>query len=170
MSVIPRPREVRPTVPPPRPRRRVELTAWAASGGLALAVFWIGYQSGGSSLSARSVLAIAIWWVILLGVGLGFLPRAGIDRGVVVIGALLAAFAVDTLASVFWAPDAAGAFEEFDRVALYVGLFLLVALSVRRSDLGRWADGLAVGLAAIAVVALVSRLFPDLFSPRGLPE
>jgi O-antigen ligase len=49
-------------------------------------------------------------------------------------------------------------------------LFVLVALSVRRSEVGRWVDGMAVGLAAIAVVALVSRLFPDLFSPRGLPE
>jgi hypothetical protein len=137
---------------------------------LALVVFWIGYENGSSSLSARSVLAIAIWWTILLGVGLGFLPRARLDRAVLVIGSLLAAFAIDTFASVFWAQDAAGAFDEFDRVALYLGLFVLVALSVRRSELRRWTDGLAVGLGAIAVVALVSRLFPDLFSPRGLPE
>lgn len=157
-------------VPPPRPKRRVEPAGWWASGALALVVFWIGYENGSSSLSARSVLAIAIWWVILLGVGLGFLPRARVDRGVVVIGSLLAAFAIDTFASVFWAQDAAGAFDEFDRVALYLGLFVLVAISVRRSELGRWADGMAVGFGAIAVVALVSRLFPDLFSPRGVPE
>jgi hypothetical protein len=170
MSVITRPREVRPTVPPPRPKRRVEPAGWWASLALGLVVFWIAYESGSSSLSARSVLAIAIWWVILLGVGLGFLPRARVDRGVVVVGSLLAAFAVDTFASVFWADDAAGAFDELDRATLYLGLFVLVAISVRRSELGRWADGMALGLGAIAVVALVSRLFPDLFSPRGLPE
>jgi O-Antigen ligase len=170
MSVIPRPREVRPAVPPPRPRRRLEPAGWWASGGLAVTVFWIAYESGSSSLSARSVLAIAIWWVILLGVGLGFLPRGRVDRSAVMVGALLTAFAVDTFASVFWARDAAGAFEEFDRMALYVGLFVLTAISVRRSEICRWADGLAVGLGAIAVVALLSRLFPGLFSPRGLPE
>src|SRR6266511_1932136 len=170
MSVIPRPREVRPAEPPPRPRSRVEPAGWWASGALALGVFWIAYENGSSSLTARSVLAIAIWWVVLLGVGFGFLPRARVDRPVVVVGALLALFVVDTFASVFWAPSAAAAFDEFNRVALYLGLFVLVALSVRRSDLGRWADGLALGLVATAVVALVSRLFPDLFSPRGLPE
>jgi hypothetical protein len=170
MSVIPRPREVRPAEPPPRPRSRVEPAGWWASGALALAVFWIGYENGSSSLSARSVLAIGIWWVVLLGVGLGFLPRARIDRGMLVVGTLLAAFVVDTFASVFWASNAAGAFDEFNRAALYLGLFVLVAISIRRSELGHWADGLAVGLVAIAVVALVSRLFPDLFSPRGLPE
>src|SRR4029450_5121289 len=130
MSVITRPREV-PTVPPPRPRRRVEPAGWWASGALALVVFWIAYEDGSSSLSARSALAIATRGMILLGVGLGFLPRAGIARGVVVIGSLLAAFAVDTFASVFWAEDAAGAFDEFDRAALSLGLFVLVAISVR---------------------------------------
>ena len=170
MSVIPRPREVHPAEPPPRPRSRVEPAGWWASGALALAVFWIGYENGSSSLSARAVLAIAIWWVILLGIGLGLLPRARSNRGLLVVGALLAAFVLDTFASVFWAPNAAGAFNEFDRAALYLGLFVLVAISVRRSELGHWADGLAAGLVAIAVVALVSRLFPDLFSPRGLPE
>jgi O-antigen ligase/polysaccharide polymerase Wzy-like membrane protein len=137
---------------------------------LALAVFWTGYENGSSGLSARTVVAIGIWWAILLGVGLGFLPREGVGRGMLAVGALLAAFAVDTFASVFWAPSAAGAFNEFDRTALYLGLFLLVALSLRRTEVGRWANGLLVGLVAIAVVALVSRLFPDLFSPRGLPE
>ena len=170
MSVISRPSEVRPTLPPPRPKRRLEPAGWWASGALALVVFWVGYENGSSSLAARSVLSIALWWVILLGVGLGFLPRARLDRGVVIVGSLLAAFAVDTFASVFWADDPAGAFEEFNRVTLYLGLFVLVAISVRRSELGRWADGLTVGLGALAVVALVSRLFPDLFSPRGLPE
>src|SRR5918912_3347270 len=100
MSVIPRPREVRPTVPPPRPKRRVDSGGWIASGALAVVVFWVGYENGSSSLSARSVISIAIWWVILLGFGLGFLPGARVDRGVVLIGSLLTAFALDTFAAV----------------------------------------------------------------------
>jgi O-Antigen ligase/Tetratricopeptide repeat len=170
MSVIPRPREVRPAEPPPRPKARIEPAVWWTSGALALAVFWTGYENGSSGLSARTVIAIGIWWAILVGVGLGFLPRERASRGMLVVGALLAAFAVHTFASVFWAPSAAAAFNEFDRAALYLGLFLLVAMSIRRTELDRWANGLWVGLVAIAVVALISRLFPDLFSPRGLPE
>jgi O-Antigen ligase len=132
--------------------------------------FWVAYEDGGSGLTARAVIAIAVWWALLVGIGFGFLPRARIDRAVLVVGGLLAAFAVDTFVSVFWASGSADAFNEFNRVALYLGLFVLVAISLRRGELGRWADGLMVGLVATAGVALVSRLFPDLFSPRGLPE
>jgi O-antigen ligase len=168
--VIPRPREVRPEEPPPHPRTRAVPREWWAAGALGGVVFWVAYEDGGSGLTTRSVLAIALWWALIVGIGFGFLPRARIDRAVLVPGGLLAALAIDTFASVFWASSAADAFNEFNRVSLYLGIFVLVAVSLRRGELGRWADGLMVGLVAIAVVALLSRLFPDLFSPRGLPE
>jgi hypothetical protein len=166
--VIPRPREVPPAEPAAR-RPRLTAERWFA-GSLAIGLFWLAYEDGGSGLTARSVLAIGAWWALIIGVGFGLLPRARVDRAVIVVAALLAALAVHTFASTFWASDPAGAFNEFNRVALYLGLFLLVSLSVRRHELGWWADGLALGLSAVGAVALVSRLFPDLFSSRGLPE
>ena len=57
---------------------------------------------------------------------------------------------------------------EVDRTLLYLGVFLLVALVARRGSGATWADGLAAGISAIALVALSSRLFPTLFSQRGL--
>jgi O-Antigen ligase len=168
--VIPRPREVRPAEPPPRLRSQIVPAGWWASGALGVALFWVAYENGGSGLTARAVISITVWWMLIVAIGFGFLPRAHVGRATIVVGGLLAAFALDTFASVFWAPSAADAFNEFNRVALYLGLFVAVALFARRSELGRWADGLMLGLAAIAVVALVSRLFPGLFSDRGLPE
>ena len=38
------------------------------------------------------------------------------------------------------------------------------------TELGRIADGLAIGIAIIAAVALASRLYPDPFPTRGIPE
>src|SRR6266540_654993 len=159
MSVIPRPREVRPAEPPPRPRRR-RAPGWWPAGALAVGLFWVAYENGASGLTARSVVAIAIWWTLIVGVGFAFVPRVRIERPVLVVGGLLAAFALDTFASVFWAPSAADAFNEFNRVALYLGVFVLVAICVRRVELGRAADGLGLGLVATGAVALVSRLFP----------
>src|SRR5215210_2974497 len=107
MSVIPRPREVRPAEPRPRPRSRLVRADWWLAGALGAAVFWVAYENGGSGLTARAVLGIAIWWCLIIGVGFGFLPRRRIDRDVLVVGGLFAAFAVDTFVSVFWASDSA---------------------------------------------------------------
>src|SRR5919197_1147452 len=116
MSVIPRPREVRPADAPPRPRSRLAPAAWWASSALGLAVFVTAYENGASGLTARAVIAIAVWWSVIVGVGLGFLPRTRLTTEALV------------------------------------------------------AIGLLLGLTVTAAVALVSRLFPGLFSARGLPE
>src|ERR671925_11299 len=68
-----------------------------------------------------------------------------------------------TLLSTGWASDAAGAYTEFTRAALYLGVFALAVLAANRANAGSWTDGLALGIVAIAVIALVSRLFPDTF-------
>ena len=58
--------------------------------------------------------------------------------------------------------DAATAFSEFDRVSLYLGVFALCSLLFRRRDLAAWCDGIGFGIVAVAVVALVSRVFPGM--------
>lgn len=71
--------------------------------------------------------------------------------------------------SAFWAADAAGAYLEFARVALYLGVFFLVVIGSTRRNVGRWADGLALGLVAVMIVSLISRFFPGSFPARDLP-
>ena len=84
------------------------------------------------------------------------------------------AFACWDLASTAWAPSAENAVSEFDRSALYLGVYVLVVVTSAPAGLLRWLDGLAPGSLAIGVIALVSRLFPRLVpgawaSPSSCP-
>ena len=83
---------------------------------------------------------------------------------------MLFALGLLTLASLAWSPSAEKTLHEVNRVSLFLGVFVLVALLVPRGRAGAWADGLTLAIAAIGVVALVSRCFPDLFGDRGLAE
>ncbi len=135
---------------------------------VAIVVFLVAYDNGGFGESTRDTLAIVLWWVVILGVALGIVPLVRAPREAVVTGGLLALFAVFTLASTGWAVDAAGAYAEFTRVALYVAVFALTVVASSRGNAGRWADGLALGIVAITVVALVSRLFPGTFPEKDI--
>ena len=146
------------------------LRRYGLSLAVAAATFALAYDNGTFSLSARNTLAVAVWWAIVLAVALGAWPLARIPRAALGSGTLLAAFAAWTLASTAWASSAELAFVEFDRVALYLGVFLVAVLAGSRGTLARWVDGLAAGLVAVAAVALSSRLFPGLFANQTLPK
>src|SRR5438128_1117326 len=137
----------RPSPLPPRLRRLpvadVLLTILVAG-----AVFLVAYDNGGYGLPSRSVTGIALWWGIILAVGLGLLPMVRRPREALIAGGLLAGFAVWTLASTAWAPSAEAAFNEFNRVSLYLGVFTLVVLGGTRANVARWADGLGLGIVA----------------------
>jgi O-antigen ligase len=143
---------------------------------VALVVFVVAYDNGGAAESARDTLAILIWWAVVLAVGLGIWPLVRTPLGAFVTGALLATFGLFTLLSTAWAANAGGAYAEFTRVALYLGVFVLVVVATTRGNGESWANGLALGIAAIAVVAIISRLFPSTFPDsnreiaRFLPE
>src|SRR3954447_20525705 len=102
--------------PPPSRLRRLPLSDVALTILIAAAVFIVAYDNGGYGLPSRSAAGIALWWGIILGVGLGLLPLVRRPRETLVTGGLLAAFAVWTLASTLWAPSAEAAFNEFNRV------------------------------------------------------
>ncbi len=124
-------------------------------------VFWLGYNSGTYSLTSRSAVAIVVWWAIVLAAALlsGSFRRIG--RAATVTGISLAGLALWSLASTQWAPNAAAAFAEFDRVALVVGVFLVTVLWCTRRQLTRWCDGIALGVTGIVLLALASRFFPS---------
>ena len=156
-----------PSPPPSRPRRLLSGAALLTVA-VAAAVFLVAYDNGGYGLPTRSVAGIALWWAIILGVGLGLLPLARIPRAALVTGALLAGLAAWTLASTVWAPSAEGAFNEFNRVTLYLAVFTLAVLAGTRANATRWADGLGLGIVAVGFVSLVTRLFPDLLETHDL--
>lgn len=151
-----------------------ESRGWSAAPGYVLAtvvagaVFWVAYDGGSYALPSRATLGIAVFWGIIVGLGLGVLSLARVPRGTAIIGGLIAALTLWTLVSVFRSPSAEDAFNEFNRVSVYLGVYALVILASTRRTIGRWADALAAAVVAVAVVALISRLFPGSFSDRGL--
>lgn len=157
-----------PSPPPPATRRRLAKLGIVPPALVAAVLFVVGYYDGGYGLTARTVLAAGLWWLVVLGVVFGMLPRAAVPRSALVVGGLLAGLAAWTLTSVLWAASAEDAFNEFNRASIYLALFVLATVGAVRRDAGRYVDGLTAGIVAIASLALVSRLFPHLFSTRQI--
>ena len=150
-------------------RRSLTIPAIGTSAVVAAAVFYVAYEDGSYSLASRSAIAIAVWWTILVAVAARVWPVAPVPKGAVVIGSLLAGFALWDLASTAWAASAESAYAEFGRTALYLGVYTLAVVSTDRRRLTHVVDGLTAAITAVGVVALLSRLFPGLFPDRGLP-
>jgi len=149
--------------PPPRLRIRFPLVLPLL---VALAIAWLAYDNGSFGLERRDAAGIAVWWIVILGMGLGFWRPRLRREAVMALGATLA-LALWTLASTAWSPSAEASFNEFDRVTLYLGVALVGALA-GRGRVQAWLDGIAGGIVVIAAIALVSRFVPGTFSTRGL--
>ena len=132
--------------------------------GLAAATFFVAYDNGGYSISERQTLATVIWWTLSIGLLFGLLPRAALPPSAWATGLLLTLFGVFTTASAFWAESAEKAFEEGDRVWLLAGFYFLVVFLAPLGSALFWVRGLALGVTAVGTLALVSRLWPHLFS------
>ena len=153
----------------PEFRRESNLLQTIFTPAVAAAVFWLGFDSGTYGLQARSTVAIAVWWAVVMGVALGLWPLARVPRVALVAGALLAAFTVLTGISMIWAESAERAFTEFNRAALYLGVFAFAVLAGTRANIGRWCNGMAIGVTAVGIVALASRFFPAVFPAGDVP-
>src|SRR5579875_2750886 len=98
----------------------------AVAFGIAGAIFALSYENGGFDATTRAYAGISGWWLLGAGaaVGLGAV-RTRLDRLALWAIGLLTAFAVWTLISVAWAPDAESTFGKFDEVSLYVAVLAL---------------------------------------------
>ncbi len=141
---------------------------WVAAA-VGVVAFLLAYDRGGYELSTRASTAIVALWALLLGVGLGVWPRARVPFAARVVVWLLVAFAAWTFASIWWANSAEDAFTEFNRVTMYIAIFVLGLFAGTSASVRRWGEGLALAVAATGVVALVSRCFPSMFSLQGFP-
>jgi hypothetical protein len=132
--------------------------------------WWLAFDGGTYRLESRNTFAIALWWTLLVAVGLGLWPATRVPRATLVTGGLLAGFTLVAGASILWAESAEKALTEFNRAALYVGVFLMAVLAATRATVGRWADGLAIGIAGVGLLAVASRFFPDVFPAGDVPR
>jgi hypothetical protein len=133
-------------------------------------VFWIGFDGGSYDVTSRHSLAIAVFWGIVVAVVAGLWPAARLPWPAIAAGALLLGYAAMTAASIAWADSAGGAFVEFDRVLLYVGVLAVVVLGVTQSRAPVCADGMALGITALGLFALATRLFPGLHHAGTLEQ
>jgi len=153
---------------PAQGRTATPIAPLALMAAVAALTFLLAYDGGTFGDTSRGTLSIGVWWVVILACVSGLWPLAGLNRTTLVAGGLLAAFAGLTLSSVIWADSAELAFIEFNRAALYLGVFALAALGARRSLIPRWSDGFALGIVAVAGLAFFSRCFPDLIVAENL--
>ncbi|HEX5450566.1 MAG TPA: O-antigen ligase family protein [Gaiellaceae bacterium] len=148
----------------------VGVTGRAVTVLVAAGTFLLAFENGGYSLETTSAIAVAVWWVLLVLAVLGGVLRLHWPAAATRTTVLLAAFSAWTLASVAWTHDAEAVYAQFARLALYVGLLVLVVLFARRELVGFWSDGVVVGIVAVAVLALASRFFPGAVgSNAGIP-
>ncbi len=129
---------------------------------VAASLIGVAFAYGGYGLTTRTIVAVVLWWAIILGLGLGLLPFRRPPRDAYLSGGLLAGLAILAGLSVLWSASPEKSFVEFDRITLYLGFFVLAVLGGTRANAARWADGLAIGIAVVGLLALTTRLLPGL--------
>jgi Flp pilus assembly protein TadD len=129
---------------------------------VALGVLLLALPNGGYSAGVYAGLTVAVWGAVLLVLAFRFGPRDWVPTTAIVGGAALAGYAILSLLSISWAQDAGRAYAEAIRAAGYAGLFVLVVLLARRGEAGSWLTGIAIGLAAVGVLAIAGRTLPSL--------
>ncbi len=152
-------------------RRKVPLTrGGVVAVALAAGAFFLAFRGGFYGLDQWGALAVEVWWALLLMVLLGLWPRSRVPPMAQAAGGLFAIFAALTALSTFWAPATETAVTEAGRALLYLGILGVAVLAVRPGDDARAADGLGLGIAAVSILALASRLFGDLAGPQEVSE
>jgi O-Antigen ligase len=125
--------------------------------GLALA-------GGGFDLSARHIAGLAVWLAVAGLLALGAGARASLGKPFYWASGLILGLALLSAISSLWSGSIELSVTEADRVLVYLGIFLaafLIAQTDQRRQ--RFAEGIAIALALIAVAALATRLLPDVF-------
>lgn len=134
--------------------------------GVAVALFLVALDGGSFGLESRSMLAIVVWWLILLGTVSGSFSNR-VSGSATAAALLLLGFAVWAGFSAFWAESPERAMLDLGRNLFYAGLFVVVVVGAApRAKLAAWGGGLGLGIAAVGLLALAGRLFPGL-TPAG---
>lgn len=124
--------------------------------GLALA-------GGGYNVSDRHVAGLAVWLVVVALLVLGGASRAHLARPFYWAAGLIGGLSLLCAMSSLWSGSVELSAIEADRVLVYLGIFLaafLIAQTDQRRQ--RFAEGLTIALALVALLGLASRLAPHL--------
>lgn len=136
-----------------------------------LLLFGLALAGGGFELSDRHVAGLATWLLVVAMLVLGGAGRIALGRTFYWATGLIAALALFSALSSSWSGSIELSVIEADRVVVYLGFFVL-ALLLAQTEQGRqrFGEGIAFALIGIALIALASRLLPDLLSVNEDPE
>jgi tetratricopeptide (TPR) repeat protein len=125
-------------------------------------------RGGAYDIVVRQEFGVVVWWVLVVGLLTGALPRSTPSRLCAVPLAGLAALVGVTALGLTYTESAERTVDELARTLHYVGVVALILSAV---DVRTWKPvlaGLAVGAVTVSVLALGSRLFPHLYPPDAV--
>jgi hypothetical protein len=124
----------------------------------------LGFSRGGYPVEVIAGYGVALWWLLLVGLLTGALPRPRPTRaGWVVLGAV-AALTLWGLWSLTWSQDEEAGLTEVVRLVVAGGSLLLGMSAVRGGHARVFMGGVFAGLCLVVGGAALSRLQPDLIS------
>jgi O-antigen ligase len=120
---------------------------------------------GGFEVSSRHIAGLAVWLVVAALLALGAAGRATVRRPFYWASGLILGLAILSAISSLWSGSIELSVTEADRVLVYLGIFVAAFLLAQTSQRAqRFAEGLAIALAAIALLGLASRLLPHVLT------
>jgi hypothetical protein len=125
---------------------------------------YLSVRAGGFFPNTEAVVVVLVAQALVLRTTLAEDPTAGFNRWVVAAGLAIVLYTLLTVASGLWSHAPARAFLEYDRALLYALVFILFASVARRSSRLRWmVRALAAALLIVCLIALATRLLPDVW-------
>ncbi|MDX6624055.1 MAG: hypothetical protein QOE75_1987 [Solirubrobacterales bacterium] len=144
---------------------RARLEEWAAGIAPPLLIGGLALAGGGFALDDRHLAGLAVWVLIAGLLVLGAAGRATLGRPFYWSAGLIGAFALWSALSSLWSASVELSVVETDRVLVYFGFFVATFLLAQtREGRQRFGEGLTIALIFVAVLALASRLLPDILS------
>lgn len=126
--------------------------------------FYLALSGGGYDIIVRSEVGVLLWWITLLGVLIGILPRKRLSTGAWVAIALLGGFLIWTWIATSWSSSEELTLDEAARVATYLGVLVVGLALTTRTSVRPLLFGLASAIALVSLIAVLSRLVPQWFA------
>jgi hypothetical protein len=124
---------------------------------------YLALSGGAYDIVVRSDVGLVIWWLLLLGLIVGVIPRARLSRATWIAMALLTGFFVWTWLGAGWSQSEELSLVEVGRVGTYGGAFGLAVCLLTWRAAPSLVRGVASGIAIVCGLAVLSKLAPSLF-------
>jgi O-antigen ligase len=125
---------------------------------------YLSFNAGGFFPQTPAFVALILALILAARMALADRPLQGFSRLVGIAAGALAIYALWVLASGIWSDAPGRAVVEFDRALLYLLALLLFGSFPRSAACLRWMiRGLALGIAIVGIIGLVTRVLPDVW-------